>query len=487
MHLSPTSTVNRNRALAEIERRRRHAERTAILVLPADRWELQTLVRDLTGITLASRSVCKEHDAPLDAFAAAYFGEAPVIVWEASRGFGGKSVMLAALSFIEATVLGASVNLLGGSGEQSQRVHDYMTGEETNLPGRFWLYTNAPRHLLLGDTTKRRTRLTNGGQIRVLMASQTSIRGGHPQRLRIDECDEMDLSLLDASLGQPMEARGIREQTVLSSTHHNPAGTMTEIKRRAAENAWKSFTWCYKESMQSHDGWLSAGQVERKRETVTSAMWLVEYELQEPSPESRAIIPEKVELMFDESLGVYDGFNREYIELEAPQPAGVYVTGADWAKKQDKTCIITFRVLGDELQLVAFEQMNRLPWPYMIGRFDKRIERYPGEAAHDATGVGDVVEDFVDMAEMAQDDLVQPVVMVGRRRRDLLTEYIAAIENDKVKAPKIKYMYNEHKYADVDALFGQGHLPDTISAGSLALWAHRHPANQLKEAWSSSR
>lgn len=461
---------------------------------PKDKHELQELTQELTGVLIPDVVVCDGHSSPLDAFAASFFATAPVVVWEASRGFGGKSVMLAALSFVEAAALGASVNLLGGSGEQSLRVHRYMTGEETNLAGRFWQWPGAPKNLLLTETTKRETRLTNHGMIRVLMASQTSVRGPHPIRVRIDEVDEMVVALLDAALGQAMEARGIREQTTISSTHHRPDGTMTEVKKRAAEQNHPVFEWCYKESMAAGQGWLSQGQVDRKRATVTAAMWEVEYDLQEPSPESRAIMPESVEVMFDESMGIYEGLNREYIEFEEPQSGAVYVTGADWAKRQDKTCIITFKVdegVGDEddrLTLVAFEQMNRLPWPAMIGRLDARLERYGGTAAHDRGGVGDVVDDLVELpAELEGKESLIPVVMVGRTRRDMLTEYIASIENGRVIAPRIKYMYNEHKYADVDALYGSGHLPDTISAGSLAHWAYKHPAEELEEAWGYVR
>jgi hypothetical protein len=32
----------------------------------------------------------------------------------------------------------------------------------------------------------------------------------------------------------------------------------------------------------------------------------------------------------------------------------------------------------------------------MVQQFDERLERYPGKAAHDATGVGDVVDDYIE-------------------------------------------------------------------------------------------
>ena len=469
---------------------------------PGDKWELADLAYRLTGIEIPAVKVCAGHVAPLDGFAAAFFAEAPFLVWEASRGFGGKSVLLALLGFLEATVLGASVSVLGGSAEQSQRVLDYMSGESEYLPDKFWAWPGAPLQLVKGSIQKRKLALTNLGGIRVLAASQKSVRGPHPVRLRLDEVDEMDIEIFDAALGQPMPARGLQDQTVASSTHHNSAGTMAEIKRRAADRGWPIYTWCYRESLAA--GWLSQEAIDRKRSVLARVMWETEYELQEPSPESRAIMPAKVEAMFDLTLGEASG--EEYVEFEEPESGAVYVTGADWAKQQDKTCIVTFRVeavgggvgptgVGPtgvgyavpsvRLRLVAFEQMNRRPWPYMAGRFDRRLERYPGEAAHDQTGVGDVVDDILVRLE----DEVMGVLMVGRLRSDMLTEYIAAVEAGTIVAPRVEYMYTEHKYASVGAVFGPrsaGHLPDSFAAGALAYYAYKHPRPPKKKGWAAT-
>jgi hypothetical protein len=95
----------------------------------------------------------------------------------------------------------------------------------------------------------------------------------------------------------------------------------------------------------------------------------------------------------------------------------------------------------------------------MVRAFDERIDRYPGEAAHDATGVGDVVGDFSYSGAHGN-------VMAGRRRLDLVDRYIAAVENDEYRCPRIKSMMKEHEYVTLEDLMtgGKGHMPDTISA-----------------------
>jgi len=432
------------------------------------------------GVTIPDRQICENHTTPWRAFCDSYFARYPVTVWKASRGFGGKSYTLSILGKVEAETLKADVNILGGSGEQARRVLDHMT--------RFWAAENAPRDLLIGGV-QREMRLKWGNQIQALMASQASVRGPHPHRLRCDEVDEMKLPILDASFGQTLSTGSIPAQTTLSSTHQYADGTMTEVLRRAAKKGWPVYEWCWRETSQPH-GWLPPEEVERKRHEVPEQMWRTEYDLQEPSPESRAIQPAAVERMFDRSLGEFEGAPHEYIEIEAPVATGVYGTGADWARAQDWTVIATYRFDVNPAMCVAWERTGRLDWPVMIGKFESRMQRYKGKAAHDATGIGDVVRGY--MRTTARD-----VMMVGRDRAELLSRYISACEHGEVVYPHIQFAYGEHKYASQEDVFSSGsthHLPDSISAGALAWSTHRaagiaqakdfeHPLRGNKTIW----
>lgn len=428
--------------------------------------DLWYAVRDLAGITIPRVKVCEDHVAPFTAFADAYFARSRNAVWYASRGLGGKSVLLATLAYMEGIELGAAVSLLGGSGEQSQRVHAYMTGIDTNLPNTFWGYYGAPRELLVDDPTKRETRLTNGGRIVVLQASTRSVRGTHQQRSRFDECDEMSWEIFNAATGQAMGSRGIPAQTVMSSTHQYADGTFTKILQMAARKGWPVYRWCYKESA---EGWLPESEIEGKRGDVTKMTWDTEYELQEPNPGARAIHPDKVEAMFYRELGDVEGERGIYYEFEEPVGNARYSHGADWARKVDDTVITTFRTDVKPIRLVAFERTQKEPWPVMVAKLDKRIERYNGgEASHDATGLGDVITGY-----LLSD--VEPFIMTGRKRSELLNNYITAIEQGEILSPYIEYMHSEHLYASVDDVYGSGHLPDSISAGALAYRAADRP------------
>ena len=423
--------------------------------------ELNLFVQKAFGVKIPDVVVCEGHTSPWRAFCDAYFARSPITIWKGSRGFAGKSYTLAALGMTEAATLKVDVNILGGSGEQSKRVHDYQN--------KFWDFNELLKHnLLTSDPFKMETRLAWGNSIKALLASQASIRGPHPARLRIDEADEVALPIMDAALGQAMSQDGVPAQTVISSTHQYPNGTMTELLKRAADKGHPVMQWCWRECLQPH-GWLTQAEVDTKKLTVTQKMWDVEYELQEPSPEGRAINSDAVQRMFNRDLGEYDGNAREYIELEPPVTDGKYAHGADWARKQDWTVILTFRIDTKPYRLVAFERTGREPWPVMIEKLDARVRRYGGAGLHDGTGIGDVVEGYL------KSNSIKPIMMVGRDRANLLSEYIAAIERGEIEAPFIRFMEQEHRYATVDDVYGGGHLPDSIAAGALTYKAATTP------------
>lgn len=431
--------------------------------------ELWWLVRAMWGRTIPRQQVCPGHVAPFTAFANAYFARHPIQIWKASRGFGGKTRMLGLLGNTEMVALGAEVNVLGGSGAQSLNVQH--TSQEA------WAHFGAPKGLLTGPPTKFDTDLSNGGHMRSLMASQTSVRGSHPQRLRLDEIDEMELAILEASQGQPMRGWNqwgmIETNTVYSSTHQYPDKTMTEMLKRARERGWPIYEWCWRETSNPIDGWLMPDEVARKRQEIPQHMWETEYDLQEPSIEGRAIDTDAVERMFDASFGTFSGKQRITSD---PTSGSQYITGVDWAKKQDMTVIGTYRINELPWVCVAWQQMNHKPWPYMIGEAVKQWLKFGGKFVHDGTGIGDVVDDIIkETVPSGMRSQVKTVIMsAGRERSSMFADYVAAIENDDIRSPRIEYAYDEHRYVTVDDLYGTGHPPDSVVSGALAWSQRRH-------------
>lgn len=432
---------------------------------PTDDDGLREWLARYLGMVLPERACCDEHVAPFRAFADAYFARSSMAVWLGSRGFAGKSYTLAALALCEAATLDTEVRVLGGSAEQSENVVRYTDGW-TARPVVATMLAGASSSRQAG-VTRTRVRLAGGGMVDALAASTKAVRGPHPTRLRIDEADELSRLILDAALGQTMSRGEVSAQTVISSTHHYPDGTMTDVLRRATDRGWPVYRWCYRCTMQTDEnptGWLDPAEVDRKRRDVPSAMWAAEYDLQEPTPESRAIMPEAVDAMFSTARGKWAGSPGQRVEVEPPDPHGRYATGADWAKDVDWTVIVTLRYDVRPVRLVAYQRVGRMPYPQMAARYDDQVARYRGKttiARHDKTGVGNAVHDLLRTNALG-------VVLTGRTRNDILGDYIAAVENGAIEAPMIDHAYGEHKFASVDDVYGSGHLPDSICALALA-------------------
>src|SRR4030042_5525083 len=93
----------RGRCQLGVERLR---QKSSGLPMIANDEELASYIYGRFGAMLPGKRVCPGHKPPFEAFADPYFARAPVTVWKASRGVGGKSYMLALLGLVEATTLG---------------------------------------------------------------------------------------------------------------------------------------------------------------------------------------------------------------------------------------------------------------------------------------------------------------------------------------------------------------------------------------------
>lgn len=440
--------------------------------------ELWWTIRAMFGVALPRQKVCAEHVSPFDAVSHAFFGRDPnFAVWYASRG-SGKSLALAVLGLVKAFVLDVDVTILGGSMTQSLNVREHMR--------KLMAHKNAPLYAVDKDQATL-IQMTTGKAIKPLPASQTTVRGPHPPLQLLDEVDEMEWEIYNASLGQAMEQANVHGDTiseyiVASSTWQNPEGTFTKVIETARERDQPVFTWCWRELLQPH-GWMSQRFIENKRKTVSAQMWHTEYDLNEPSAGSRALDLDKIEEYFvdyEEPIRQLHQGNGDHDEWvwEDWQTRGQYAVGADWAKEQDKTVIAVVRYDIKPHRLVKFIRVNRRPWDVMISMFNAEIERYQAVGEHDKTGLGGVINDFIDFPSS-----VRGFVMVGRPRTQLLLDYITAFEHGRYRLPKIPQplghpgvqanpLYRSHRSVTVADVYAPGkwnsHLPDEFAAMALA-------------------
>src|SRR5262245_25538438 len=424
--------------------------------------ELYQLVKTLWGKTIPRHKVCPEHDAPFDAFAAAYFRRASSVLIHGSRGLSGKSVLLSILGLTVAAVKGSDVNIVGGSLNQSINIHNTIRDA--------WDFENAPNYLVKEESATK-IHLHNKAKIMPLTASQKSVRGPHPPTLLLDEIDEMDLDILDAALGQPLPQKNwqgeiIRPQTTMSSTWQYPDKTFYTVYQRFQEKQDPIYTWCYKDTANPIDGWLDQETIDEKKRDIPAEMWRVEYDLGEPSIGNRAIDSAAVERMFcleTETVKEKTGKDYEEYQFEKPLEDREDVIGAGWAQAQDFTVITVADVTRFPVEVVYWLRMRRHPYPVMIGHFNRLMKAYNAQGIHDATGLGAVVADYIDRR-------ARGFLMVGAARDNMLSEYISSIANDRWQVPRVSTFYKAHLYASVEMIYARGkefHLPDEICSMAL--------------------
>jgi hypothetical protein len=109
-------------------------------------------------------------------------------------------------------------------------------------------------------------------------------------------------------------------------------------------------------------------------------------------------------------------------------------------------------------------RIRRHPYPVMVEYYKQLMKKFQADGIHDATGLGGVVADLLD-------DRVRNFLMTGAQRDNMLSEYVAAVENDKVRAPRIDSIYKGHLYCSTEDLYSRGkefHLPDEVCSSALA-------------------
>ena len=387
-----------------------------------------------------------------------------MVVWKGSRGFAGKTTLLGHLSHLE-LLLGVNVNVLGGSLEQSQRVHATST--------HAWEYKpihNGKEHIspftsiVPNKPTAKYTNTIYGTRLSAGAASTKSARGPHPPRLRLDEVDEMPMDVYTSSLGQTMfdMKRNVRAQTAISSTHQYTDGVMTYVLKEAESKGWPVFEWCYKESHVDNGGWLTQEEIDDKRATVPEQMWTVEYDLQLPNAEGRIFKEADIEAMFPPYLPKLENFvyGSRYT-FEEFDPDGLYATGCDWGKDRDWTEIITLRYDCEPMRVVCYERVQHESYKLMAKRFENRVRRFFGQSAHDATGVGNAVNDFLNIPGLLD--------YKTRSKADLFMGLVVAIQEHEIVSPNIPLFKAALETLRNKDIFGSGHAPDGVVALALAL------------------
>ncbi len=159
------------------------------------------------------------------------------IVW-ANRG-GGKTLLGAVATFLDMLYKpGIAIRILGGSLEQSRRMHHHLAR----------LFAIPPFDAeVAGRILRDRITLINGSTCEILAQSETSVRGTRIQKLR---CDEVELFNPDVWEAAQLVTRSaqcgntyVHGAIECLSTMHRPYGLMFQLVKEASEGTRTLFRW----------------------------------------------------------------------------------------------------------------------------------------------------------------------------------------------------------------------------------------------------
>lgn len=217
------------------------ADRARLLaVRPRTPNQLHEWLRLALGVDVPRAPMLDGSSSPFDYVCHSFFegraSDIPLdcVVW-ACRG-GGKTFYASVATLLDLLFKpGVDVRILGGSIEQSRRMHEHLR--------RFFERPELAR-LLDGPMTQRRVVLRNGSRAEALAQSETSVRGCRPQVLRCDEVELFDPEVWRAAQLVTRSARCggelVRGRVEALSTMHRTHGLMADI---TTDGARRVFRW----------------------------------------------------------------------------------------------------------------------------------------------------------------------------------------------------------------------------------------------------
>jgi len=208
------------------------------LVRPETPDELHGYCRAVLGFDVPRVARLEGHSTPFDYLCHAFFetgGVRDCIVW-ANRG-GGKTRYGAIATLLDLLFKpGIQVRILGGSLEQSSRMHAYL---REMIQGDVFI------DLLHGKATGKHIQLVNASRVEVQAQSEPSVRGLRVQKLR---CDEVELFTPEVWQAAQFVTRSamcgdtwVRGCIEALSTMHRPFGLMHHLVQQEAKR--RLFRW----------------------------------------------------------------------------------------------------------------------------------------------------------------------------------------------------------------------------------------------------
>lgn len=185
----------------------------------------------------------------------------------------------------------------------------------------------------------------------------------------------------------------------------------------------------------------------RERPNHTARAWAAEYECD----------------FAGSGVGLFDYADIQRAEQGAAgdaiaRPGRQYLTTVDVGRRRDATVINTFDVSAEPYQRVAFDRLERVPYPLIQSAIETRARAYPGALWVESNGVGDpVIENLAVPA--------QPFVTTAKSKVQAIQSLQLLFERGRIKAQ----WDARERAALISAAWDDDHTADEVM--SLAIFA----------------
>ena len=349
------------------------------------------------GVRIPAVACYPGHVAPAQAFCDALFARASVTLWIASRGFGGKTFLLALLAAANAILFETDVIILGGSGQQSLRVVEHLH--------RLWAAGQVPRAWLASEPSLNKTNL-GLGQHDPGSDGLTDRRARGPPHAPVARRDRRDEAPDSGSRPGPAHGPRRRAGTDRDELHpsvsrwhghgHAVPGGRAGLARLPVVLSGHAQTPRVADRGPGHaEAWRAVSHhVGRRVRTPGTQRRRARHRPGRGGADVRRR-PLGTHIPAGDLEHRWRGQPGPPAERAWPDPAGAWCcTGIDWAQKRDDTVAVVVRCETTSLQVVAGYRAQRRPWPEMTERVGALLDEFPGPATHDATGAGSAIGEF---------------------------------------------------------------------------------------------
>ncbi len=181
--------------------------------------------------------------------------------------------------------------------------------------------------------------------------------------------------------------------------------------------------------------------------------------------------------VWDRDLFVPDGKVKFWIHPNEETRAKEVYHGIDLAKKRDYTVFFSTNYQG---KVVGYCRFKNIPYPQQAKRIENYIKKFFGHCddnfiRFDVTGIGEAVGDLI--YDLDIDASITPVTFTNASKADMVTRLTLAIEQNWLKAPRIKTW--EHEMATYEVAVTKsglhsynapaGEHDDTVCAAMLSV------------------